>query len=629
MPKDEQDQAGGRPNWKRFWLILGGLLILNWILGSLLMGAARPAVSYTFFLGQVNANNVQTITSTGDTIQGTFRHQVAYPPGTTDARRVQQFTTQRPTFANDNLFGKLQANGVTVNASPPSRGTPLWEELLLWFGPALLFGGLLAWYMRSGGASALGGLGGMGMGKSKARRYDPSSAKRTTFADVAGIEDVKNEVMEIVDFLRDPGKYRKLGAQIPRGVLLSGQPGTGKTLLARAVAGEADVPFYSISASEFVEMIVGVGASRVRDLFDQAKQAAPSIIFIDELDAIGRARGGSSGGGYDEREQTLNQILTEMDGFTGTEGVVVLAATNRPEILDSALLRPGRFDRRVTVSAPDQRGRRQILAVHTRGVPLAPGIDLDALAAATPGMVGADLKNLVNEAALRAARRGEDQVTMADFSDSLEKIVLGTARGIVLDREERERTAFHESGHALLGMLTPGADPVRKISIIPRGQALGVTYQAPAADRYGYSETYLRGRITGALGGRAAEEIIYGDVTTGAENDMEHASNIARQMVGRWGMSPAIGPVSVLPSSQDQAAADGVAPATRELVDAETRRIIEECYEQALATLRGSRDRLDRLARTLLDRETLEEDEAYAAAGISPGADHLAPAPSR
>jgi cell division protease FtsH len=657
MPQDDQGQAGGHPNWSRFWLILGGLLILNWILGSLLVGGVRPAVSYTFFLGQVNANNVQTVTSTGDTIQGTFRHQVAYPPGTTGARQVQQFTTQRPTFANDNLFQRLQANGVTVNANAPSQGTPLWQELLLWFGPALLLGGLLAWYMRSGGAGALRGLGGLGMGKSKARRYDPSSAKRTTFADIAGIEDVKNEVMEIVDFLRDPGKYRKRGAQIPRGVLLSGQPGTGKTLLARAVAGEADVPFYSISASEFVEMIVGVGASRVRDLFDQAKQAAPAIIFIDELDAIGRARGGSSGGGYDEREQTLNQILTEMDGFTGSEGVVVLAATNRPEILDSALLRPGRFDRRVTASAPDQRGRRQILAVHTRGVPLASGVDLDALAAATPGMVGADLKNLVNEAALRAARRGEDQVTMADFSDSLEKIVLGTARGIVLDREERERTAFHESGHALLGMLTPGADPVRKISIIPRGQALGVTYQAPAADRYGYSETYLRGRITGALGGRAAEEIIYGDVTTGAENDMEHASNIARQMVGRWGMSPAIGPVSVLPSSQDHAAADGVAPATRELVDAETRRIIEECYEQALATLRGSRDRLDRLARTLLDRETLGEDEAYAAAGISPGAapaviargeapgtttapgvppaaaqagaDHIAPAPSR
>ncbi|HYX62292.1 MAG TPA: ATP-dependent zinc metalloprotease FtsH [Streptosporangiaceae bacterium] len=622
MPEDKQDQAGGRPNWSRFWLILLGLLVLNWILGSLLMGAVRPAVPYTFFLGQVNANNVKTVTSTGDAIQGTFRHQVAYPPGSSGGRQVVQFTTQRPAFANDNLFGQLQANGVTVTANPPNQGTPLWEQLLLWFGPALLLGGLLAWWMRSGGAASLGGLGGMGMGKSKARRYDPDSARRTTFADVAGIDEVKNEVTEIVDFLRDPRKYAKLGAQIPHGVLLSGAPGTGKTLLARAVAGEADVPFFSISASEFVEMIVGVGASRVRDLFDQAKQAAPSIIFIDELDAIGRARGGAnSGGGYDEREQTLNQILTEMDGFTGSEGVVVLAATNRPEILDQALLRPGRFDRRVTVSAPDLRGRRQILAVHTRGVPLAAGVDLDALAAATPGMVGADLKNLVNEAALLAARRGHNQVAMPDFTDSLEKITLGTVRGIVLDRQERERTAFHESGHALLGMLTPGADPVRKISIIPRGQALGVTYQAPSADRYGYSETYLRGRITGALGGRAAEEIVYGDVTTGAENDMEHASSIARQMVGRWGMSAAIGPVSVLPASGQESpyGADGVAPATRELVDSETRRIIEDCYEQALATLRGSRDRLDRLAHTLLDRETLEEDEAYAAAGVSPG----------
>jgi cell division protease FtsH len=619
VPDGKQDQPGDRRNWPRFWLILLALLIINWIISSALLGAARPTVPYTFFLSQVNANNVQTVTSTGNTIQGTFRHQVGYPPGSADARSVQQFSTERPTYANDNLFGKLQADGVTINANAPDQGTPLWEQLLLWFGPALLLGGLLAWWWRSsGGAGGLSSLGGLGMGKSQAKRYDPGSAKRTTFADVAGIEDVENEVREIVDYLRDPGRYTKLGAQIPHGVLLSGPPGTGKTLLARAVAGEADVPFFSISASEFVEMIVGVGASRVRDLFDQAKQVAPSIIFIDELDAIGRSRSGSaSAGGHDEQEQTLNQILTEMDGFTGNEGVVVLAATNRPEILDQALLRPGRFDRRVTVSAPDQRGRRQILAVHTRAVPLAPDADLDALAAATPGMVGADLKNLVNEAALRAARRGEDRVTMADFSDSLEKIVLGTARGIVLSPGERERTAFHESGHALLGMLTPGADPVRKISIIPRGQALGVTYQAPQADRYGYSETYLRGRITGALGGRAAEEVIYGDVTTGAENDMEHASQIARQMVGRWGMSPAIGPVSVLPpSGQESPYGDGVAPATRELVDTEARKIIEECYEQALTTLRSSRDRLDRLAHTLLDRETLEEGEAYAAAGI-------------
>jgi len=623
MPDSKQGQQGGRPNWRRFWLILLALLLLNWLLVSALSSAVRPTVSYTFFWTQVNANNVQTITSTGDTIQGTFRHQVAYSSGSGGSQQVQQFTTQRPTFANDNLLGKLQANGVTVNANPPSQGTPLWEELLLWFGPALLLGGLLAWYMRKGGAGGLGGLGGLGMGKSTARRYEPGSAKRTTFADVAGIDDVKDEVMEIVDFLRHPIRYTKLGAQIPHGILLEGAPGTGKTLLARAVAGEADVPFFSISASEFVEMIVGVGASRVRDLFDQAKQAAPAIIFIDEIDAIGRARGSAgSMGGNDEQEQTLNQILTEMDGFTGNEGVVVLAATNRPDVLDQALTRPGRFDRRVTVSAPDQRGRRQILAVHTRTVPLAPGVDLDALAAATPGMVGADLANLVNEAALLAARRGEDRVTMADFSDSLEKIALGTARGIVLSPAERERTAFHESGHALLGMLTPGADPVRRITIIPRGQALGVTYQVPQADRYDYSETYLRGRITGALGGRAAEEVVYGDVTTGAENDMDHASQIARQMVGRWGMSPAIGPVSVLPPSGQESpyGADGVAPATRELIDTETRKIIEECYQQALTTLHGNRDRLDRLAHTLLDQETLDEDEAYTAAGIQHGA---------
>jgi cell division protease FtsH len=632
MPDREQGRAGGRPNWTRFVWIMLGLLVLNWLLALWLVGAAaRTTVSYTFFWTQVNANNVQTITSTGDSIQGTFRHQVGYPPGTASSQQTQvvDFATERPTFANDNLFGKLQANGVTVTANP--QGTPLWENLLLWFGPALLFGALLYWWMRSG-AAGLGSLSSIGgLGRSRARRYDSGSAKRTTFADVAGIDDVKDEVMEVVDFLRNPGRYRRLGAQIPHGVLLAGAPGTGKTLLARAVAGEADVPFFSISASEFVEMIVGVGASRVRDLFDQAKQAAPAIIFIDEIDAIGRQRGGANSmGSNDEQEQTLDQILTEMDGFTGNEGVVVLAATNRADVLDPALLRPGRFDRRITVSAPDQRGRRQILAVHSRSVPLAPDADLDAVAAQTPGMVGADLANLVNEAALLAARRDHDRVTMADFNDSLEKAELGTVRGIVLSPDERERTAYHESGHALLGMLTPGADPVRQISIIPRGQSLGATYQAPASDRYDYSVSYLRGRITGALGGRASEEVVYGEVTTGAESDLDHASQIARQMVGRWGMSPAIGPVTVLPppGQENPYGLDGVAPATRELVDTETRRIIEECYQQALETLRGNRDRLDQLAHTLLQKETLGQDEAYTAAGLdsdtAPAQVHLA-----
>jgi cell division protease FtsH len=609
-----------RPRWSRLVLLAVGLLVVNWIVSSLLLSpTARTTVSYTFFLSQVDARNVKEITSTGDTIQGTFTKKAAYPPDTKGAKQVDRFTTQRPSFASDNLFQKLQAAGVPVNANSPDQPAPLWQQILVGFGPTLLLVGLLVWVWRRA-ASAGGGLGGLGgIGRSRAKLYQPDAAPRTTFADVAGIDEVENEVTEIVDFLRNSERYRKLGAQIPRGVLLSGPPGAGKTLLARAVAGEADVPFFSMSASEFIEMIVGVGASRVRDLFDQAKKVAPAIIFIDELDAIGRSRGSATSiGGNDEREQTLNQILTEMDGFTGSEGVVVLAATNRPEVLDPALLRPGRFDRRVTVSPPDLTGRAQILRVHTRSVPLATEVNLDAIAAATPGMVGADLKNLVNEAALLAARRGHDQVGPADFSDALEKIVLGTVRGIMLSTEERERTAFHESGHALLGMLTPGADPVRKVSIIPRGRALGVTFQAPDADRYGYSQKYLRGRIIGALGGRAAEEIVYGDVTTGAESDLDQVSSIARQMVGRWGMSDAIGPVTVLPppGQESPLGLDGVAPATKELVDREVRRIVDDCYEQAVAILRDHRDQLDTLAHTLLAHETLDENDAYAAAGI-------------
>ena len=405
-------------------------------------------------------------------------------------------------------------------------------------------------------------------------------------------------------------------------------PGAGHNSVAQA---EPNVWERFTRKRVFVRALEGTYGDLVRDLFTQAKQVAPSIIFIDEIDAIGRSRGSSGEtGSYDEREQTLDQILTEMDGFTGDEGVVVLAATNRPDVLDQALLRPGRFDRRVTVSAPDQRGRRQILEVHARGVRLGPDVEFDVLASETPGMVGADLANLVNEAALLAVQRNHDCATMADFTDSLEKIYLGTARGIVLPKDEQERTAYHESGHALLGMLTPGADPVRKITIIPRGQALGVTFQSPTSDRYSYSSDDLRGRITGALGGRAAEEVVYGVVTTGAESDLDHATGIARQMVGRWGMSSAIGPVTVLPPPNQESpfGLDNVAPATKELVDTEVRRIVEECYGQAVSTLRDNRDRLNNLAHALLARETLEEDEAYAAAGLSPGAVPPAPAPS-
>jgi len=375
-----------------------------------------------------------------------------------------------------------------------------------------------------------------------------------------------------------------------------------------------------MAASEFIEMVVGVGASRVRDLFKQAKEAAPAIIFIDEIDSIGRARGGSvSFGGHDEREQTLNQILTEMDGFTGSEGVIVIAATNRPDVLDPALLRPGRFDRHVAVSPPDQVGRRAILEVHTRTVPLAPSTDLSAIASSTPGMVGADLRNLVNEAALMAARRGHEQVQTNDFTDALEKIVLGAERKIMMSQEDRELTAYHESGHALLGMLQPGADPVRKVSIIPRGRALGVTLQSPEADRYSYSEEYLRGRIVGALGGRAAEQIVYGSVTTGAENDLVQVTAIARGMVGRWGMSDAVGPLTLLPDdgeAQNPFGGPRVAPETQQLIDAEVRRIVDECYTTAIAMLKEHRHRLDALARALLDKETLDEDEAYQVADI-------------
>jgi cell division protease FtsH len=612
------DPSPGRTrSW--FWVVLVGLLVLNWVLASVALSpAARAEVSYTFFREQVQAKNVVEITSTGDTIEGQFRNAVRYPPADANARPVQRFTTERPAFADDQLIQLLLQNGVNVNARPADR-VPFWQQLLYGFGPTLLLVGLLAWFYRRSMAGGLGGLG--DMVRSRAKLYRPETGPRTTFADVAGIDEVEAEVQEIVDFLKDPERYRRLGATIPKGVLLTGPPGTGKTLLARAVAGEAGVPFFFVSASEFIEMIVGVGASRVRDLFEQAKKSAPAIIFIDELDAIGRARGGSATlGSHDEREQTLNQILTEMDGFSGTEGIVVLAATNRPEILDPALLRPGRFDRRITVNPPDHEGRLQILRVHTRKVPLAGDVDLAELAAATPGMVGAELRNLVNEAALLAARRNHGQVTRSDFTDALEKIILGTARKITMSPDDRLRTAYHESGHALIGMLTVGADPVRKVSIIPRGKALGVTFQTPNEDRYGHLSAYLRGRIAGALGGRAAEDLVFGDVSTGAESDLEQATSIARQMVGRWGMSEAIGPVSVLPRPDDEQAfaldGHGPGPETRSLIDREVRRLMDECDAEARKTLQDHRLNLDRLAQTLLERETLDADEAYEAAGI-------------
>src|SRR3954451_21807295 len=449
---------------------------------------------------------------------------------------------------------------------------------------------------------AAGGGGGGGVlgqfGRSRARRVE-SDSQTVKFEDVAGIDEAEEQLVGVVDFLKNPERYLKLGARIPRGVLLAGPPGTGKTLLARAVAGEAHVPFFSASASEFIEAIVGVGASRVRDLFQQAKEAAPAIVFIDELDAIGRARGGAGAlGGHDEREQTLTQILTEMDGFDSDANVIVLGATNRPEVLDPALLRPGRFDRRVFVQAPDAAGRAAILRVHTRSVPLADDVDLDRLASSTPGMVGADLANLVNEAALLAARLGHDKVQYGDFTDALEKIILGAERNVLISPADRRRIAYHEGGHAVVGMLTPDADPVRKVSIIPRGQALGVTLSTPEDDRFNYSEDELRAKIRVACGGRAAEEIVYDEPTTGAEADIQQVTNLARGMVERWGRSAKVGFLAVAPRDGASPLLPGTEPvseATKELIDDEVRRIVDEELDNVRQLLSDNREHLESL----------------------------------
>jgi len=600
------------------WILFAlALLAFNFYLGSrATQPTSRVRVPYSpFFLKQVSAGHVKEITSKGTAIQGTFTQKEQYA----GSKPTTVFRTEIPAFANNDALSQLlEEKGVVVNAEPLDTGAPWWQNLLLGFGPTILFLVLLFWLMRRAGnvQNILGSF-----GRSRARRYQPSGDK-VTFADVAGIEEAEAELTEVVDFLRHPEKYQKLGGRIPHGVLLSGPPGTGKTLLARAVAGEADVPFFSLAASEFVEAIVGVGASRVRDLFTQAKEGAPAIVFIDELDAIGRSRtSGVAGfsGGNDEREQTLNQILTEMDGFDSSTSVIVIGATNRPDVLDQALLRPGRFDRRVAVQPPDRAGREAILKVHTRGLSLGPDVDLGRIAATTPGMVGADLANLANEAALLAARRNHEVVDESDFTDALERIVLGAERQVMISPEDRRRTAYHEGGHAIVGMLTEGADPVRKVSIIPRGMALGVTFAAPESDRFNYREPEVEARIKVALGGRAAEEIVFGETSTGAESDIQQLTEIARQMVGRWGMSSAIGPVAVIPRDGTGPFLPGAAEVssdTQRLVDQEVRRIVDEAHQQVMSLLRENRDKLDSLASALLEHETLDEEDAYAAAGV-------------
>jgi cell division protease FtsH len=608
-----------RARMQLLFLVLG-LLAANYLFVAIFAPGGPEPVRIPYsptFLEQVRAGNVERVSTQGETVDGIFKKEFKYGK----SEPTKNFDTEIPTFAlaSDDLNQLLEDEGVIIEAEPVNQSRGFLASLILGFGPVILLIALFVFLARrASGGGPMGALG--NFGRSRARRVEGGEQK-VTFKDVAGIDESKAELTEIVDFLRNPQKYQRLGGRIPRGVLLSGRPGTGKTLLARAVAGEADAPFFSVSASEFVEAIVGIGASRVRDLFKQAKEAAPAIIFIDELDAIGRSRstGASFGGGNDEREQTLNQILTEMDGFESNVAVIVLGATNRPEILDAALLRPGRFDRRITVPPPDREGRAQILAVHTRSLPLADDVSLDRLAATTPGMVGADLANLANEAALMAARRGHEKVEMSDFTDAIEKIVLGSPRGTVLSDEERRRVAYHEAGHALVGMLTPGADPVRKVSIIPRGMALGVTFAAPDDDRSNYEEAWLRAKIEVALGGRVAEEIVFGTITTGAESDIQQLTQIARGMVGRWGMSRAIGPIAVLPQESNGMllpGADQPSETTQKLVDDEVRRIVEESHDRVTRLLTDRRDQLESLTAALLAEETLDEDAAYAAAQV-------------
>ncbi|MEV3858422.1 ATP-dependent zinc metalloprotease FtsH [Streptomyces sp. NPDC050095] len=593
-------------------------LIANLVL-SFFNEGDEPTISYTEFSKQVANDNVSKIYSKGDAIQGQLKKEQP-TPGDSDSSsdNYTKFTTQRPSFADDQLWENLEKHDVTVTAEPVVQERSFLSNLLISLAPMLLL--VVLWiFIARRMSQGMGGAGGM-LGRKqppKPVELEPGK-KRTTFEDVAGIDEVEGELNDVVDFLKNPDEYRKMGAKMPRGVLLAGPPGTGKTLLARAVAGEAGVPFFSASASEFIEMIVGVGASRVRELFAEARKVAPSIIFIDEIDTIGRARGGGSGmGGHDEREQTLNQILTEMDGFTGSEGVIVIAATNRADVLDPALTRPGRFDRVVNVSPPDRGGREAILKIHSREIPLAQDVDLAQVARTTPGMTGAELANLTNEAALLAVKRKQKEVTQTDLSEALEKVQLGAERPLVMPEEERRRTAFHESGHALLGMLQPGADPVRKITIVPRGRALGVTLSTPDADKYAYTEEYLRGRIIGALGGMAAEQVVYGVITTGAENDLEQVTNIARGMVARWGMSEKVGRLSALPNDAQQAYGLAAAPDTLDTIDGEMRRIVDECYAEACDKLRENRDKLDALAAALMESETLEEADAYRVAGIT------------
>lgn len=549
-------------------------------------------VPYSDFLSQVDNGQLLSVTIQGHTLTGR----------TSDGKMVQSYAPQ-----DLNMVNRLIEKKVEVKAEPPEEQPWYMTLLVSWF-PMLLLVGVWIFFMRQmqgGGGKA------MSFGRSRARLLNQDSA-RVTFADVAGVDEAKDELSEVVEFLSNPKKFTRLGGRIPKGVLLVGPPGTGKTLLARAVAGEAGVPFFSISGSDFVEMFVGVGASRVRDLFVQGKKNAPCLIFIDEIDAVGRQRGAGLGGGHDEREQTLNQLLVEMDGFESNEGVILIAATNRPDVLDPALLRPGRFDRQVMVPTPDLRGRRRILEVHTKRTPLDTDVDLETLARGTPGFSGADLENLVNEAALQAAKLNQDRLDMRDFEYAKDKVLMGRERrSLILSEEEKRITAYHEGGHALAARLLPGSDPVHKVTIIPRGRALGVTMQLPEEDRHGYSRTFLRNNLVVLLGGRVAEEVIFNDITTGASNDIERVTRMARKMVCEWGMSEAVGTLAIGETGEEVFIGrewvqnKNFSEDTARLVDSEVKRIVEEAHSRCRKLLEENLEALHRIAQALLDRETI------------------------
>jgi cell division protease FtsH len=633
--KKPAQQPGPSPSpWRDLiiWVLIPIFLII-WNVVAL-WPKAHPEVTipYTVFLAQVRSDNVAKVHVVGDAITGSFVKALAWPEpgnGTTSSARsgktqankstaapsasfpavtYSEFQTTFPSAIGDpNLISMLEAHKVVVDVTHPS--SPWAIELLANWGPMLLLIGFF-WWMGMKATQTQSGL--FGLGRSKARRYNDDQSK-VTFNDVAGADEAKSDLQEEVDFLRHPLKYHNVGARIPRGVLLVGPPGTGKTLLARAVAGEAGVPFLSLSASEFVEMFVGVGASRVRDLFSQAKTTAPSIVFIDELDAVGRRRGAGIGRGNDEREQTLNQLLVEMDGFDARHEVIVLAATNRPDVLDPALLRPGRFDRQVVVGLPDRQGREGILRIHTRNLRLSANVDLPVLARSTTGFSGADLANLCNEAALLAARHSRSEVVMMDFEEAQDKVLLGEARPSLVDPHDRRIVAYHESGHALVAWLTPAADPVHKVTIVPHGRALGVTEQLPSDDHYNYSVTYLMARLAVMLGGRTAEEIAIGDITTGAENDLVEATSLARRMVARWGMGN-LGLVAFKTDDHQPFLGYEISQgreyseATAAKIDQEVQHLLEERHQAVHELLTGAREKLDRLVKTLLQEETVGQD---------------------